>query len=118
MKRLRLILAVALFGFAAQSAQAQNVACTCDNDELVAQECVATGLCESTAVVVVEAVDVAVCCDEETMAVPVHEDLTETPAQEASFIQQYGMWFFVLIIFGLPAIILFIILRAKRRKNR
>ena len=117
MKRLRLILAVALFGFAAQSAQAQNVACTCDNDELVAQECVATGLCEST-VGVVEAVDVAVCCDKETMAVPVHEDLTEAPAQEASFIQQNGMWFFVLIIFGLPAIILFIILRAKRRKNR
>ena len=117
MKRLRLILAVALFGFAAQSVQAQNVACTCDYDEIVAQECVATGLCEGTAGVV-EAVDVAVCCDKETMAVPVHEDLTETPAQEASFIQQYGMWFFVLIIFGLPAIILFIILRAKRRKNR
>lgn len=117
MKRLRLILAVALFGFAAQSAQAQNVACTCDYDELVAQECVATGLCESTAVVV-EAVDVAVCCDEETMVDPVHGDLTETPAQEASSIQPYGMWFFVLIIFVLPAIILFIILRAKRRKNR
>jgi hypothetical protein len=116
MNRLRLILVVALFGFAAQSAQAQNVACTCDYDELVAQECVATGLCESTAVVV-EAVDVAVC-DEETMADPVHGDLTETPAQEASSIQQYGMWFFVLIIFVLPAIILFIILRAKRRKNR
>lgn len=118
MKRLCLILAVALFGFAAQSAQAQNVACTCDYDELVAQECVATGLCESTAVVV-EAVDVAVCCDEETKADPVHEDLTETPAaQEASSIQSYGMWFFVLIIFVLPAIILFIILRVKRRKNR
>ena len=117
MKRLRLILAVALFGFAAQSAQAQDVACTCDYDELVAQECVASGHCESTAVVV-EAVDVAVCCDEETMAVPVHEDSTETSAQEASFIQQYGMWFLVLIIFGLPAIILFIILRVKRRKNR
>ena len=117
MKRLRLILAVVLFGFAAQSAHAQDVACACDYDELVAQECVATGLCESTAVVV-EAADVAVCCDEEAMAVPVHEDSTETPTQEASFIQQYGMWFFVLIIFGLPAIILFIILRAKRRKNR
>ena len=116
MKRLCLILAVALFGLAAQSAQAQNIASTCDYDELVAQECVATGLCESTAVVV-EAVDVAVC-DEETMTVPIHEDLTETPTQEASSIQPYGMWFFVLIIFVLPVIILFIILRAKRRKNR
>ena len=117
MKRLCLILAVALFGFAAQSAQAQDVACTCDYDEFVAQECVATGHCESTALVI-EAADVAVCCDAEAVAVPVHEDSTETSAQEASFIQQYGMWFFVLIIFVLPAIILFIILRAKRRKNR
>lgn len=90
MKRLLLILVVALFGFAAQSAYAQDEVCA----------------------TVVECDEVTECI----VTVPCCEEATKGP--QPTFMQQYGLWFLILFMFGVPALIALIIVKTVKRRRR
>ena len=95
MKRLCLILAVALFGFAAQSAYAQNEG--------------------------VEDWPEAQCAYTEDECVAVTEVWVEEPAavQETSFMQQYGFWILILGVFiGIPLVLTIVIIAIVKAAKR
>ena len=96
MKRLLLILVVALFGFAAQSAYAQN---ECVEDWPVEAQCAYT----------------------EDECVAVTEVWVEEPAavQEISFMQQYGFLILILGVFiGIPLVLTIVIIAIVKAAKR
>ncbi len=100
MKRLILILVVALFGFAAQSAYAQN---------------------EGVEDWPVQNVPEAQCAYTEDECVAVTDVWVEEPAavQETSFMQQYGFWILILGVFiGIPLVLTIVIIAIVKAAKR